>query len=161
MLRIHETMYEIILDVFAYMMRFCPCVFFFPRKRKRREVTWCSDFVSNSPQASRRLLPPIQSPPIWRLGVDSGILIQIYLGYKRKTVYKKFFGVKKICIAGDAKVLKWRIPIFQTFSGRTDCLVRNVFKIYSLLHSRFHCRHATLLPRRRAERCVTILKTAV
>ena len=44
-------MYEIILDVFAYMMRFCRCVFLFPRKRKRREVTWCSDFVSNSPQA--------------------------------------------------------------------------------------------------------------
>ena len=44
-------MYEISLDVYAYMMRFCPCVFLFPRKRKRREVTWCSDFVSNSPQA--------------------------------------------------------------------------------------------------------------
>ena len=63
-------------------------------------------------------------------------MIQIYLGYKRKTVYKKFFGVKKIWIAGDAKVLKWRIPIFQTFSGRTDYLVRNVFKIYILLSSR-------------------------
>ena len=51
MLRIYETMYEIILDVYAYMMRFCPCVFLIPRKRKRREVTWCSDFVSSSPQA--------------------------------------------------------------------------------------------------------------
>ena len=49
-------MYEIILDVYAYMMRFCPCVFLFPRKRKRREVTWCSDFVSNSPQT-----PPADS----------------------------------------------------------------------------------------------------
>ena len=40
-------MYEIILDVFAYMMFFRPCVFLFPRKRKRGEVRWCSDFVSN------------------------------------------------------------------------------------------------------------------
>ena len=128
------------------------------REREREEK---SRGVQASFPTPRRLLPPIQSPPIWRLGVDSGILIQIYLGYKRKTVYKTFFGVKKIGIAGDAKVLKWRIPIFQTFSGRTDCLVRNVFKIYSLLHSRFYCRHATLLHRRREERCVTTLKTAV
>ena len=128
------------------------------REREREEK---SRGVQASFPTPRRLLPPIQSPPIWRFGVDSGILIQIYLGYKRKTVYKTFFGVKKIGIAGDAKVLKWRIPIFQTFSGRMDCLVRNVFKIYSLLHSRFYCRHATLLPRRREERCVTTLKTAV
>ena len=128
------------------------------REREREEK---SRGVQASFPTPRRLLPPIQSPPIWRLGVDSGILIQIYLGYKRKTVYKTFFGVKKIGIAGDAKVLKWRIPIFQTFSGRTDCLVRNVFKIYSLLHSRFYCRDAKLLPRGGVERCVTTLKTAV
>ena len=133
-------------------------VFSCSREREREEK---SRGVQTSFPTPRRLLPPIQSPPIWRLGVDSGILIQIYLGYKRKTVYKTFFGVKKIGIAGDAKVLKWRIPIFQTFSGRTDYLVRNVFKIYSLLHSRFYCRHATLLPRRREERCVTTQKTAV
>ena len=56
----------------------------------------------------------------------SSPLFQIYLGYKRKTVYEKFFGGKKRCITGDAKVLKWRIPIFQTFLGGADWLVHDV-----------------------------------
>ena len=34
-------------------------------------------------------------------------------------------------------------------------------RLCSLLHSRFQCRHATLLPTSGEERCVTTLKTAV
>ena len=37
---------------------------------------------------------------------DSEILFQIYLGYEKKSVYEKFWGVKKKGITGDAKVLK-------------------------------------------------------
>ena len=78
-------MYEIILDVFAYMMCLNPCVFLFPKKRKRREVTWRSDFVSNSPQA----------PPADAISADLKTLkycFKFILGMREKLFMKSFGG---------------------------------------------------------------------